>query len=66
MKASSINTSKKFRIKVFNSEHTCPLKYCVHSKCLVAPKLRTHKRKYTPNDIMDDVRLDLGIGITTC
>lgn len=50
-------------------------KVWVHSDCratsgliagIIAPKLRSHKRKYTPNDIMDDVRLDLGIGITTC
>ncbi|KAH0724524.1 hypothetical protein KY284_000389 [Solanum tuberosum] len=30
---------------------------------IIAPKLRNHKRKYTPNDIRDDVRLDLGIDI---
>ncbi|XP_049410658.1 uncharacterized protein LOC125873853 [Solanum stenotomum] len=72
MKASSINKSKMFRIRVFNSEHTCPLKDGVHSDCratsgliggIIAPKLRNHKRKYTPNDIRDDVRLDLGIDI---
>ncbi|XP_049379751.1 uncharacterized protein LOC125844485 [Solanum stenotomum] len=72
MKASSINKSKMFRIRVFNSEHTCPLKDGVHSDCratsgliggIIAPKLRNHKRKYTLNDIRDDVRLDLGINI---
>ncbi|XP_049359996.1 uncharacterized protein LOC125824641 [Solanum verrucosum] len=61
-----------FRIRVFNSEHTCPLKDGVHSDCratsgliggIIAPRLRNHKRKYTPNDIRDDVRLDLGIDI---
>ena len=26
---------------------------------IIAPKLRSHKRKYTPNDIRDDIRLDL-------
>ncbi|KAH0773785.1 hypothetical protein KY290_010922 [Solanum tuberosum] len=61
-----------FKIRVFNSEHTCPLKDLVHSDCratsgliggIIAPKLRNHKRKYTPNDIMDDFRLDLGIDI---
>ncbi|XP_049370795.1 uncharacterized protein LOC125835740 [Solanum verrucosum] len=61
-----------FRIRVFNSEHTCPLKDGVHSDCratsgliggIIAPKLRNQKRKYTPNDIRDDVRLDLGIAI---
>ena len=61
-----------FRIRVFNSEHTCPLKDGVHSDChatsgliggIIAPKLRNYKRKYTPNDIRDDVRLDLGIDI---
>ncbi|KAH0645329.1 hypothetical protein KY284_033213 [Solanum tuberosum] len=72
MKASSIKKSKMFRIRVFNSEHTCPLKDGVHSDCratsgliggIIAPKLRNHKRKYTPNDIRYDVRLDLGIDI---
>ncbi|KAH0712617.1 hypothetical protein KY289_008576 [Solanum tuberosum] len=61
-----------FRIRVFNSEHTCPLKDGVHSDCcatsgliggIIAPKFRNHKRKYTPNDIRDEVRLDLGIDI---
>ncbi|KAH0730548.1 hypothetical protein KY289_001736 [Solanum tuberosum] len=59
MKASSINKSKMFRIRVFNSEHTCPLKDGVHSQVkatsgfigsIIAPKLKNHKRKYTPND----------------
>ncbi|KAG5611123.1 hypothetical protein H5410_022404 [Solanum commersonii] len=36
-----------FRIRVFNSEHTCPLKY----------------GKHISNDIIDDVILDLGIDI---
>ncbi|XP_027774853.1 uncharacterized protein LOC114078357 [Solanum pennellii] len=72
MKASSINKSKMFRIRVFNSEHTCPLKDGVHSDCratssliggIIAPKLRNHKRKYSPNDIKDDIKLDLGIDI---
>ena len=72
MKASSINKSKMFRIRVFNSEHTCPLKDGVHSDCratssliggIIAPKLRNHERKYIPNDIKDDVKLDLGIDI---
>ncbi|KAH0693348.1 hypothetical protein KY285_020445 [Solanum tuberosum] len=61
-----------FRIRVFNSEHTCPLKDEVHSECratsglirgTVTLKLRNHKRKYTPNDIMDDGRLDMDIDI---
>ena len=61
-----------FRIRVFNSEHTCPLKDGVHSDCratssliggIIAPKLRNHKRKYSPNDIKDDIKLDLGIDI---
>ncbi|KAH0692990.1 hypothetical protein KY285_020087 [Solanum tuberosum] len=73
MKASSINKSKMFKIRVINSEHTFPLKDVAHSECratsgliggIVAPKLRNHKRMYTPNDIiLDDARLDLGIDI---
>ena len=30
---------------------------------IIAPKLRNHERKYIPNDIKDDVKLDLGIDI---
>lgn len=61
-----------FRIRVFNFEHTRPLKDGVNSECratsrliggIVAPKLRNHKRKYTPIDIMNDVRLNLDIDI---
>ncbi|XP_049357107.1 uncharacterized protein LOC125821778 [Solanum verrucosum] len=72
MKASSINKSKMFRIRVFNSEHTCPLKDRVHSQVkassgfiggIIAPKLKNHKRKYTPNDIAVDMKLDLGVDI---
>ncbi|KAG5622765.1 hypothetical protein H5410_007983, partial [Solanum commersonii] len=67
-----VERSNSIRIRVFNSEHTCPLKDGVHSDCratsgliggIIAPKLRNHKRKYTLNDIRDNVRLDLGIDI---
>ena len=60
MKASNINKSGMFRIRKFEDEHTCPLKYKVYSQRkatsslvggIIKPKLVDHKRKLTPKDI---------------
>ncbi|OIS98283.1 hypothetical protein A4A49_60898, partial [Nicotiana attenuata] len=50
-KASSINKSQLFKVREFNDKNTCLLKDKV-------PKLTNHKRKYTPKDIIDDVKSD--------
>ena len=54
-----------FIVRHFNSEHTCPLRNRVLSKVqaivgfvsgVTTPKLGNHKRKHTPNDIIEDIR----------
>ncbi|KAG5616138.1 hypothetical protein H5410_015962 [Solanum commersonii] len=30
---------------------------------IIAPKLRNHKKRYTLNDIIDDMKLDLGVDV---
>ena len=61
-----------FRIRAFNTEHTCPLKDKVYSQKhatsmliggIVKPKLVDHKRKYTPSDIRSDVKIYLGVDV---
>ncbi|KAH0649929.1 hypothetical protein KY284_029841 [Solanum tuberosum] len=73
MKASSINKSGMFRIRAFNTDHTCPLKDKVYSQKhitsmliggIVKPKFVDHKRKYTPSDIRSDVKIYLGVDVT--
>ncbi|XP_055818275.1 uncharacterized protein LOC129887268 [Solanum dulcamara] len=76
MKASNINKSGMFKIRIFNKEHTCPLKDKVYSQKqlpsnviggIIKPKLVDHKRKYTTVDIKNDVKLQLEININyTC
>ncbi|XP_027767745.1 uncharacterized protein LOC107030060 [Solanum pennellii] len=72
MKASNVNKSGMFRIRAFNTDHTCPLKDKVYSQKhatsmliggIVKPKLVDHKRKYTPSDIRSDVKIYLGVDV---
>ncbi|XP_070012766.1 uncharacterized protein [Nicotiana sylvestris] len=72
-KASSINKSELFKVREFNDNHTCPLKDKVYeqrqaSSSLISgitrTKLTNHKRKYTPRDIIDDVKSDLGVDVS--
>ncbi|XP_070029385.1 uncharacterized protein [Nicotiana sylvestris] len=68
--ASSINKSQLFKVREFNDKHTCPLKDKVYEQHqasnsliggMIRPKLTNHKRKYTPKDIIDDVKINLGV-----
>ncbi|XP_075110571.1 uncharacterized protein LOC107794866 [Nicotiana tabacum] len=72
-KASSINKSELFKVREFNDNHTCPLKDKVYEQRqasssliggMIRPKLTNHKRKYTPRDIIDDVKSDLGVNVS--
>ncbi|KAH0724695.1 hypothetical protein KY284_000560 [Solanum tuberosum] len=73
MKSSNINKSEKFRIKKLLNEHTCSSKdqvYCQRQATsnlvggIIKPKLVNHKKKLTPKDIQDNVRLDLEVDVT--
>ncbi|KAK4343116.1 hypothetical protein RND71_038932 [Anisodus tanguticus] len=48
-RASSIGKFEMFRVREFRDKHTCPLKDKM-------PKIVNPKRKYTPGDIVDDVK----------
>ncbi|XP_019239481.1 PREDICTED: uncharacterized protein LOC109219476 [Nicotiana attenuata] len=72
-KASSINKSELFKVREFIDNHTCPLKDKVYEQRqasssliggMIRPKLTNHKRKYTPKDIIDDVKSDLGVDVS--
>ncbi|XP_060202820.1 uncharacterized protein LOC132631236 [Lycium barbarum] len=73
-RASSIANSEMFRVRSFHDEHTCPLKDKVYSQrqatswligaSVVKPKIANHKRKYTPGDIVDDVKNDYGVDVS--
>ncbi|XP_019242577.1 PREDICTED: uncharacterized protein LOC109222714, partial [Nicotiana attenuata] len=72
-KASSINKSELFKVREFNDNHTCPLKDKVYEQRqasrsliggMIRPKLTNHKRKYTPRDIIDDGKSDLGVDVS--
>ncbi|KAH0728878.1 hypothetical protein KY289_000066 [Solanum tuberosum] len=72
MKASNISKSGMFRIRAFNTDHTCPLKDKVYSQKhatskliggIVKHKFVDHKRKYTPSDIRSDVKIYLGVNV---
>ena len=73
MKGYVRKNSETFIVRYFNSEHTCPLRDEVLSKVqatvgfvsgVTAPKLGNHKRKHTPNDIIDDIRKMYGVEIS--
>ncbi|XP_019261790.1 PREDICTED: uncharacterized protein LOC109239657 [Nicotiana attenuata] len=72
-KASSINKSELFKVREFNDNHTCPLKDKVYEQRqasssliggMIRPKLTNHNRKYTPMDIIDDAKSDLGVDVS--
>ncbi|XP_049398079.1 uncharacterized protein LOC125862093 [Solanum stenotomum] len=73
LKASVRKNTDIFKVRYFNSEHTCPLRDRVLSKVqatvgflsgVTAPKLVNHKKKHTPNDIIEDVRPLYGVEIS--
>ncbi|KAH0639620.1 hypothetical protein KY285_036206 [Solanum tuberosum] len=62
-----------FRIRIFNNYQACPLKDRIYSQGpatsgliegIITPKLRNHKRKYNPKNIIDDMKLELGVDVT--
>ncbi|XP_075083561.1 uncharacterized protein LOC107765963 [Nicotiana tabacum] len=72
-KASSINKSQMFRVREFNDKHTCPLKDKVYEQRqasssfiggMIRSKLTNHNRKYTPKDIIDNVKSDFGVDVS--
>ncbi|XP_016499822.1 uncharacterized protein LOC107818341 [Nicotiana tabacum] len=72
-KASSINKSELFKVREFIDNHTCLLKDKVYEQRqesssliggMIRPKLTNHKRKYNPKDIINDVKLDLGVDVS--
>ncbi|XP_019248453.1 PREDICTED: uncharacterized protein LOC109227710 [Nicotiana attenuata] len=72
-KASSINKSELFKVREFIDDHTCPLKDKVYEQRqanssliggMIRPKLTNHKRKYTPKDIIDDVKSYLSVDVS--
>nr|XP_016438930.1 PREDICTED: uncharacterized protein LOC107764859 [Nicotiana tabacum] len=72
-KASRINKSELFKVREFIDKHTCPLKDKVYEQRqasssliggMIRPKLTNHKRKYTPKDIIDDVKSYLGVDVS--
>ncbi|XP_070041169.1 uncharacterized protein [Nicotiana tomentosiformis] len=72
-KASSINKSQMFKVREFNDKDTCPLKDKVYEQRqtsssliggMIRSKLTNHKRKYTPKDIIDDVKSDFGVDVS--
>ncbi|XP_075076946.1 uncharacterized protein LOC142163542 [Nicotiana tabacum] len=71
-KTSSINKSELFKVREFNDKHTCPLKDKVYEQRqagssligdMIRSKLTNHKRKYTPKDIIDDMKSDFSVDI---
>ncbi|KAH0655229.1 hypothetical protein KY285_030111 [Solanum tuberosum] len=73
LKASVRKNTDIFKVRYFNSEHACPFRDRVLSKVqatvgflsgVTTPKLVNHKRKHTPNDIIEDVRALYGVEIS--
>uniref|UniRef100_A0A1U7XAQ1 Uncharacterized protein LOC104236856 n=2 Tax=Nicotiana sylvestris TaxID=4096 RepID=A0A1U7XAQ1_NICSY len=67
------NAVRTIKVREFNDNHTCPLKDKVYEQRqasssliggMIRPKLTNHKRKYTPRDIIDDVKSDLGVDVS--
>ncbi|XP_015163457.1 uncharacterized protein [Solanum tuberosum] len=65
LSASVRKKSDLFKVRYFNSEHTCPIRDRLLTKVqatigfisvVSAPKLHNHKRIHTPNDVIEDVR----------
>nr|XP_016440149.1 PREDICTED: uncharacterized protein LOC107765963 [Nicotiana tabacum] len=62
-----------FRVREFNDKHTCPLKDKVYEQRqasssfiggMIRSKLTNHNRKYTPKDIIDNVKSDFGVDVS--
>nr|XP_009630432.1 uncharacterized protein LOC104120385 [Nicotiana tomentosiformis] len=62
-----------FKVREFNDKHTCSLKDKVYEQRqasssliggMIRSKLTNHKRKYTPKDIIDDVKSDFGVDVS--
>ncbi|KAH0779140.1 hypothetical protein KY290_005567 [Solanum tuberosum] len=73
MKASCRKNYDVFKIRYFNSEHTCPVRDRILTKVqatvgfvsgVTVPKLVNHKRIHTPKDIIDDIREFYGVQIS--
>ncbi|XP_049387925.1 uncharacterized protein LOC125852236 [Solanum stenotomum] len=73
MKASCRKKSNVFKVRYFNSEHTCPMRDRVLTKVqatigfvsgVTAPKLVNHKRIHTPKDRIADIRKFYGVQIS--
>ncbi|KAG5629961.1 hypothetical protein H5410_001678 [Solanum commersonii] len=70
MKASCWKKSNIFKVRYFNSEHTCPMRDMILTKVqatvgfvsgVTTFKLVNHKRIHTPEDIIDDIREFYGV-----
>ncbi|XP_055826013.1 uncharacterized protein LOC129894370 [Solanum dulcamara] len=73
MKASCRKNSVIFKVRYFNSEHSCLLRDRIFNKvhatksfvsAFTAPKLVNHKRIHTANDIREDIKTVYGVDIT--
>ncbi|XP_049351737.1 uncharacterized protein LOC125816194 [Solanum verrucosum] len=73
MKASCGKKFDLFKVRYFNSEHTCPMRDMVLTKVqetvgfvsgVTAPKLVNHKQIHTPKDIIVDIREFYGVQIS--
>ncbi|XP_070041513.1 uncharacterized protein [Nicotiana tomentosiformis] len=62
-----------FKVREFNDKYTCPLKDKVYEQRqatsrliggMISSKFTNHKRKYTPKDIIDDVKLGFGVDVS--
>ncbi|XP_019236290.1 PREDICTED: uncharacterized protein LOC109216580 [Nicotiana attenuata] len=62
-----------FKVREFNDKYTCPLKDKVYEQRqtsssligdMIRSKLTNHKRKYTPKDIIDDVKFDFCVDVS--
>ncbi|KAG5594704.1 hypothetical protein H5410_035936 [Solanum commersonii] len=71
--ASVRKKSNLFKIRYFNSEHTCPIRDMLLTNVqatvrfisvVTAPKLHNHKRIHTSNDVIEDIRSLYGIDIS--
>jgi len=70
MKASCRKNTDVFKVRYFNSEHTCPVRDKILTKVqatvgfvsgVTVPKLVNHKRIHTPKDIITDIRVFYGV-----
>ncbi|KAG5587450.1 hypothetical protein H5410_047884, partial [Solanum commersonii] len=73
LSASVRKKSDLFKVRYFNSEHTCPIRDRLVTKVqatvgfisvVTTPTLHNHKRIHTPNDVIEDIRVLYGIDIS--